>query len=78
MDKRISVGVGAFAILLACVIIGALHTHWGRERLRKEIVSQLQADFPGTSIGSLDGSIFGTLVAHESWSARGTASRSRP
>ena len=63
--KRVSVGLAAFAIVAACIIIGALHTHWGRERLRREIVAQLQADFPGTTIGSLDGSVFGTFVAHD-------------
>ena len=63
--KRVGVGIGAFVIVVACVVIGALHTHWGREKVREEIVAQLQADFPGTSIGSLDGSLFGTLVAHD-------------
>src|SRR6188472_1196375 len=60
---RIVLGSIALAILLAAIAIGALHTKFGRERVRKEIEAQLQEDFPGSTVGRVDGSPFGTLVA---------------
>jgi hypothetical protein len=63
--KRIVVGVMAFAILATAITIGALHTAWGRERVRRIAEEQLKAVFPGSTIGQVDGSVFGTLIVHD-------------
>ncbi len=60
--KRIVLGVIAFAVFALAVTIGALHTDWGRNRVRTEIVDALQADFPGSTITSLSGSPFGEII----------------
>jgi autotransporter translocation and assembly factor TamB len=59
---RIVGGVIALAVLLVAIVIGAVHTQWGRQRIKAEIQSQLRAEFPGSTIGSVQGSPFGTLV----------------
>lgn len=60
---RVVGGVMALAIVLVAMAIGAVHTQWGRQRIKQEIESQLRAEFPGSTVGSLQGSPFGTLVA---------------
>lgn len=60
---RIVGGAIAFVILLVAIAVGAVHTEWGRQRMKKEIESQLQAQFPGSTVGSLQGTPFGTLIA---------------
>lgn len=60
---RIVGGAIAFVILLVAIAIGAVHTEWGRQRMKKEIETQLQAEFPGSTVGSLQGTPFGTLIA---------------
>ena len=63
---RIVLGLAAFTILLLAITIGALHTDWGREQVRKRIVAQLQSSFPGgAEIERLDGSVFSSLIAHK-------------
>jgi hypothetical protein len=61
-SSRIILGTIALVILLAAIAIGALHTKFGRERVRKEIEESLQEDFPGSTVGRVDGSPFGSLV----------------
>ena len=63
--KRVVVGVMAFAILATAITIGALHTAWGRERVRRIAEEQLTAVFPGSTIGEVDGSVFGSLIVHD-------------
>jgi hypothetical protein len=60
---RILGGAIAFVILLVAIAIGVVHTEWGRQRMKKEIETQLQAEFPGSTVGSLQGTPFGTLIA---------------
>lgn len=60
---RILGGAIAFVVLLVAIAIGAIHTEWGRQRMKKEIEAQLQAEFPGSTVGSLQGTPFGTLIA---------------
>lgn len=59
---RIVLGIVALAVVLVAIAIGALHTDWGRNKIREQIVAELQADFPGSTIAALEGSPFGTLV----------------
>lgn len=60
---RIVGGAIAFVILLVAIAVGAVHTEWGRQRMKKEIETQLRAEFPGSTVGSLQGTPFGTLIA---------------
>jgi hypothetical protein len=59
---RIALGLLAFAIFALAVVIGIVHTSWGKNYLREKIVAELQADFPGSTIAELDGSPLGTLI----------------
>jgi hypothetical protein len=47
-------------VLLVAVVI-FLHTPWGRSFLRGRIEAALQSDFPGSTVGSVRGSVFTTL-----------------
>lgn len=60
---RIVGGAIAFVILLVAIAVGAVHTEWGRQRMKKELESQLRAEFPGSTVGSLQGTPFGTMIA---------------
>ncbi len=63
--KRIVLGVLAFAVLATAIVIGTLHTSWGRNRVRAIAEEQLQSTFPGSTIGRIDGSVFGDLIARD-------------
>jgi autotransporter translocation and assembly factor TamB len=63
--KRIALGVLAFAVLAVAITIGALHTQWGRDRVRRLVEDQLQAAFPGSTIGRIDGSVLGELIVRD-------------
>lgn len=53
----------ATLIVLVGSVLAALHTSWGRERLRRQIVSVLRDTFPGgAELGQLGGSPLGTLT----------------
>nr|HEX4313779.1 translocation/assembly module TamB domain-containing protein [Kofleriaceae bacterium] len=59
----IAIGLGVLAIAVVLVV---LHTDWGRDKLRAEIESQLQARFPGgAKLGAVEGSVLGTLVLRD-------------
>src|SRR5690242_12558930 len=62
---RIVLGLLVLAVLAIAIVIAAVHTDWGRNKVRAQIVAQLQADFPGSTIGSLTGSPFGAVVLHD-------------
>jgi hypothetical protein len=62
---RIALGVIGFVVLALAVTIGTLHTSWGRERVRRIAEQELRAAFPGSTIGRIDGSLFGDLIARE-------------
>lgn len=50
-------------VLAVAAVIGALHTGWGRERLRGIVEAQLAGTLGGPAhIAALDGSVFGELV----------------
>lgn len=63
--RRIVVGLLALAFVLVTVVLIVLHTAWGRNFLRGRIEAALQAPFPGSSIGSLSGSVLGTVTLHD-------------
>jgi translocation and assembly module TamB len=56
------VGIGVVAIGALAI---ALHTSWGREQLRARAERALADSFPGSHIGGLEGSVFGTLVVRD-------------
>jgi len=60
--KRIVVSVMALVFLATAIVIGAVHTDWGRNKIRTTIVAELQADFPGSTIAAVQGSPFGTIT----------------
>lgn len=58
--------VVALVVVVAGAAVIAVHTAWGRDVVRRELVAQLAAVFPGgLSIGRLEGSPFGELVARD-------------
>ncbi|HEX5059824.1 MAG TPA: hypothetical protein VFV99_10720, partial [Kofleriaceae bacterium] len=63
--KRIVLGTLAFVVLATGITLGALHTNWGRNRVRKIVEDQLQSTFPGSTIGKIDGSVLGDLIARD-------------
>ncbi|HEY5925342.1 MAG TPA: translocation/assembly module TamB domain-containing protein [Kofleriaceae bacterium] len=63
--KRITLGVIAFAIFATAVTLGVLHTNWGRNRLRIVVEDQLKSQFPGSTIGRVDGSVLGDLILRD-------------
>lgn len=63
--KRIALGVLGFTVLAVAITIGALHTSWGRNRVRTIAEEQLQSAFPGSTIGRIEGSVLGDLIARD-------------
>ncbi len=63
--RRIVVGILALVVIAVTVVLIVLHTAWGRNVLKNQVVSQIQEFFPGTTIGSITGSVLGTLVLHD-------------
>ncbi len=63
--RRIVVGLLAFVVVAVAAVVIVLHTAWGRRVLKNQVVSQIQTFFPGTTIGSITGSVLGTLVLHD-------------
>ena len=63
--RRIVVGLLAFVIVAITVVLILLHTSIGRSFLRGRIEAALQGPFPGSSIGSLSGSVLGTVTLHD-------------
>jgi hypothetical protein len=55
----------AFVIFATAVTLGALHTSWGRNRLRLIVEDQLRSQFPGSTIGRVDGSVLGDLILRD-------------
>ncbi len=60
--KRISLSLLVLAVLAIGAVIVFVHTGWGRDQIRSIIVTELQRDFPGSTIESMSGSPFGTIV----------------
>ncbi|MGN6107846.1 MAG: translocation/assembly module TamB domain-containing protein [Kofleriaceae bacterium] len=64
--RRIVLATLALVALVVAGVLIALHTDWGRERVRRIVESQLSSVFPGgATIGRLEGSVFGELVARD-------------
>src|SRR4051812_37073513 len=63
--KRIMLGVIAFAVLATAITLGALHTSWGRDRVRRIVEAQLQSSFPGSTVGHIEGSVLGDLIVRD-------------
>jgi hypothetical protein len=63
--KRIVLGTVAFVVLAIAITIGTLHTSWGRNRLRLIVEDQLKSEFPGSTIGRVDGSVLGDLILRD-------------
>ena len=56
----------ALVVLALAAAIIAIHTDWGRDKLRGKVERTLAASFPGgVKIGKLEGSVFGELVVHD-------------
>ena len=62
---RIGKWVLATVVVLLLAVVIVLHTAWGRELLRKRIEAALQDSFPGSTVGTLEGSVFTTLEVHD-------------
>jgi hypothetical protein len=63
---RIALGGLALAVLAIGAALIAVHTDWGRERVRRVVVAKLAPFFPnGARIGRIEGSVFGELVARD-------------
>jgi hypothetical protein len=64
--RRIALGGLLFAVLAIAATLIAVHTDWGRERVRRAVVDKLTQLLPGgTRIGRIEGSVFGELVARD-------------
>ena len=62
---RVAKWLLASVLVVLIVAIIFVHTSWGREVLRRRIEAALQADFPGSTVGALNGSVFTTLELHD-------------
>ncbi|HLL23223.1 MAG TPA: translocation/assembly module TamB domain-containing protein [Kofleriaceae bacterium] len=64
--KRIVLGVLAFVVVAVGVVLGVLHTDWGRDLARAQIEARMNAAFiGGAKIGSMEGSVLGDLVLRD-------------
>jgi autotransporter translocation and assembly factor TamB len=64
--KRGVLGALAFVVVVLAVAIGAIHTDWGRAKLRAIIESQLASTFAGgAALGKLEGSPFTVLTLRD-------------
>ncbi len=63
---RVLAVLAALLALTVIVVVIALHTAWGRERVRQKIEAELDAKVRGdVAIGSLEGSVLGEVVLHD-------------
>ncbi|MDB4953019.1 MAG: hypothetical protein JWO36_588 [Myxococcales bacterium] len=63
---RILLGVLGLVVLTIGVALIVLHTDWGRERVRRQVVASLQNTFTGgATIGRIDGSPFTDLILRD-------------
>ncbi len=64
--RRIVLTVLLLIVLGAGSVLLALHTDWGRDKLRAQIEARLKPYFPaGARIGRLDGSVLGDFTLHD-------------
>lgn len=64
--KRGTLGFLGFLVLAVATVLVTIHTDWGRERIRRIVEAQLDNTFVGgATIGRLEGSPFGELVARD-------------
>lgn len=63
---RLVLGTVALAVAAIAAALIALHTDWGRERVRDIVVDALASSFPsGVKIGAIEGSVLGELVVRD-------------
>ena len=63
--RRIVLALLALGVLAIATVLIVLHTDWGRNIVRRKVEAALQSTFPGSTIGSITGSVLGTLVVHD-------------
>ena len=64
--KRIALGAVGLVVLAVIAVLIAVHTDWGRERIRRQVEATLQRSFPGGArIGRIEGSVLGELVVRD-------------
>lgn len=64
--KRIVLGLVVLVVVAIVGALAAIHTDWGRERVRQIAVDQLDNIFVGgVTVGKLEGSPFGELVVRD-------------
>ena len=61
--RRIVLTVLALVVVAIAAVVIALHTDWGREKVRAKVAEALADQFPGAQVGKLEGSIFGERPA---------------
>ncbi len=64
--RRIVLGSLALVVLAILAVVIVLHTSWGRDLIRRKVEAALVNTFPnGATIGRLEGSPFGELIAYD-------------
>src|SRR5215467_3814069 len=63
--KRFLVTLALLVTVSVIVVLIVLHTDWGRGKLRGYVEDALAARYPGSHIGTLDGSVLGTLTLRD-------------
>ncbi len=63
--KRIVLGLLVLVVVGVGVVLGLMHTDWGRDQIRARVEAALVDTFPGATIGRLEGSVFTDLIARD-------------
>ncbi|MCX5745090.1 MAG: translocation/assembly module TamB domain-containing protein [Proteobacteria bacterium] len=64
--KRLLAGTVALVVVAIVAVCVALHTDWGRDKIRARIEAALRDSFSGgATVGKVEGSVFGTLVVRD-------------
>jgi len=64
--KRLVLGAFALAVVAIVAVLIVVHTAWGRRLIAERIEAKLLESFPGGArVGTLEGSVFGTLVVSD-------------
>ncbi len=64
--KRVVLGLLALAVLAIAFVLIAVHTDWGRERVRRFAEGKLLELFPGgAKLGRIEGSLLGDFILHD-------------
>jgi|GEM_PF-3198795 len=64
--RRIVLGIVGLVVAVVAIALIVIHTDWGREQLRQQVIAAMHDGFPGgVQIGRLDGSVLGDLVLRD-------------